>query len=108
MNSPSAHHAIFSLFDGSISHMDIWVMIGLCGQSLFFMRFFIQWIASEKSRKSVIPEVFWYFSLGGGIILLAYAVHRQDPVFILGQAIGLLVYFRNIMLVWREKAEAAK
>lgn len=101
-----AHHQIFSIFDGDISNADIWIMIGLCGQSLFFLRFFIQWITSEKIGKSVIPEVFWYFSLGGGIILLAYAVHRQDPVFILGQSIGLLVYIRNIMLVWQEKAAA--
>jgi lipid-A-disaccharide synthase-like uncharacterized protein len=77
----------------------IWLAIGLIGQSLFFMRFFIQWIASEKARKSVIPNAFWYFSLGGGIILLAYAIFRKDPVFILGQSVGLFIYVRNIYFV---------
>lgn len=99
----SAHHLIFDLFLGPVTGADIWLLIGFAGQALFFMRFLIQWIISEKSGKSVIPEVFWYFSLGGGIILLAYAVYRQDPVFIMGQAVGLLVYLRNIMLVWRHK-----
>lgn len=105
MSAP-AHHQILSIFDGVFTNADMWVMIGLGGQSLFFLRFLIQWLTSEKMGKSVIPEVFWYFSLGGGIILVAYAVHRQDPVFIIGQSIGLLVYIRNIMLVWREKSSA--
>jgi lipid-A-disaccharide synthase-like uncharacterized protein len=77
----------------------IWVMIGLLGQSLFFLRFFFQWLESEKKKDSVIPHIFWYFSIGGGAILLAYAVYRKDPVFILGQGMGLIVYFRNLMLI---------
>lgn len=104
----AAHHQIYSIFHGGITYADMWVMIGLGGQMLFFLRFLIQWVQSEKLGKSVIPEVFWYFSLGGGIILTAYAVYRQDPVFILGQSIGLLVYIRNIMLVWREKSSASE
>lgn len=74
----------------------IWLTIGFLGQALFFMRFFVQWIASEKAKKSVVPDLFWYFSLGGGAVLLFYAIHRQDPVFILGQSMGLLIYLRNI------------
>lgn len=76
----------------------VWLGIGLVGQSLFFMRFVVQWIASERLGESVLPRAFWYFSLGGGIVLLAYAVHRRDPVFAIGQATGLLIYSRNLML----------
>jgi lipid-A-disaccharide synthase-like uncharacterized protein len=63
------------------------------------MRFFVQWLASEKAKKRTIPVAFWYFSVIGGIILLAYAIHQKDPVFILGQATGLLIYFRNLWLI---------
>jgi len=81
----------------------VWVTIGLIGQCLFFMRFLVQWLVSEKLGRSVIPDVFWYFSIGGGLILLAYAIYRADPVFILGQSTGLIVYIRNIVLVRRHK-----
>ena len=92
------------------SHLTLWVAIGFLGQAMFSMRFIFQWIHSERAKKSVIPEVFWYFSLAGGAILLAYAIYRGDPVFILGQGMGLLIYLRNIYFVWREKlaAKAAK
>ncbi len=76
-----------------------WVGIGLIGQTLFFMRFFVQWLATEKARKSVIPTAFWYFSLAGGATLLAYSIYRQDPVFILGQSLGLFIYLRNLYFV---------
>ncbi len=85
----------------------IWLGIGFLGQALFSMRFIIQWITSEKQKKSVIPTAFWYFSLGGGVTLLSYAIFRQDPVFILGQAGGLLVYSRNLYFVLRDRGEAA-
>ncbi len=84
----------------------IWVAVGLIGQLLFSMRFIIQWLASEKARKSVVPEVFWWFSIGGGLILLAYAIHRRDPVFILGQCTGIFIYARNLWLVHAEKQRA--
>lgn len=77
----------------------IWLGIGFLGQGLFFMRFFVQWLASEKERRSVIPRAFWYFSLLGGITLLTYSIYRQDPVFILGQATGLLIYTRNLYFI---------
>ena len=76
-----------------------WVALGFLGQFFFFSRFFIQWIVSEKKKRSVIPDAFWYFSILGGAILLAYALYRRDPVFIAGQSIGLFVYFRNLWLI---------
>lgn len=68
---------------------------------MFFMRFLVQWIASEKERKSVIPQSFWYFSIAGSLILLAYAIWRQDPVIMLGQSTGFIIYFRNLYLINR-------
>ncbi len=81
---------------------EIWLVIGFLGQFLFFLRFLVQWIVSERRGRSTIPLPFWYFSLAGGAILLAYAIHRADPVFIMGQAGGLLVYSRNLILIRRE------
>lgn len=86
----------------------VWLGIGFCGQALFSMRFLLQWIATERQRRSVIPTAFWYFSLAGGITLLGYAIHRQDPVFIVGQAGGLVVYLRNLYFVRREQSAVAK
>jgi lipid-A-disaccharide synthase-like uncharacterized protein len=75
-----------------------WYVLGFIGQLMFSSRFFVQWIASERSRRVVIPELFWYFSLLGGATLLVYAIHRRDPVFAVGQGAGLIVYVRNLML----------
>lgn len=85
----------------------IWLTIGFGGQFLFSMRFIVQWACSELSKKSVIPIAFWYFSVGGGITLLAYAIHKRDPVFIVGQLFGLLVYSRNLWFIYKEKKLAA-
>jgi lipid-A-disaccharide synthase-like uncharacterized protein len=84
----------------------VWLAIGFLGQGLFFMRFFVQWLASERKGKSHIPISFWYFSLGGSMILLTYAIYRLDPVFICGQLFGVLVYVRNLQLIDRVKARA--
>jgi lipid-A-disaccharide synthase-like uncharacterized protein len=84
----------------------IWLGVGFLGQALFFMRFFVQWIQSEREGRSVIPVAFWYFSLAGGAILLIYAIYKKDPVFILGQAAGFLIYSRNLYFIWRGKATA--
>ena len=81
--------------------IDYWLWIGLGAQLLFFMRFFIQWIVSEKKKQSTIPIHFWYLSLAGGLGLFTYAVHIRDIVFILGQGLGLLVYIRNLMLIYK-------
>ena len=78
------------------------LIIGLSGQLLFFMRFFLQWLISEKRKKSVIPPSFWYFSLAGGIVLLIYAVLRKDLVFILGQSCGVIIYARNLRLIYKD------
>lgn len=78
-----------------------WLLVGFAGQALFSARFIAQWLSSEKVKKSVVPAAFWYFSVAGGLALLAYAIHRKDPVFIVGQAAGLLIYFRNLQFLWR-------
>jgi lipid-A-disaccharide synthase-like uncharacterized protein len=80
-----------------------WLGVGFLAQLLFAMRFIVQWVASEKARRSIVPETFWYFSVAGGALLLAYAVYRLDPVFMLGQATGLLIYARNIHFIWAHK-----
>ncbi|MEM8979471.1 MAG: lipid-A-disaccharide synthase N-terminal domain-containing protein [Pseudomonadota bacterium] len=80
-----------------------WVLIGLSGQLMFTGRFLVQWIASERARKSIVPLAFWWFSIGGGVILLAYAIYRKDPVFILGQSMGLFIYMRNLWLIKVDK-----
>lgn len=85
-----------------------WLGLGLTGQLLFSARFIIQWLVSEYQRRSVIPQVFWYFSLSGGLVLLTYAIHKRDPVFILGQGMGLLVYLRNIVLIRRQASSQAQ
>lgn len=76
-----------------------WVIFGFFAQAMFMMRFLVQWIASERARQSIVPVAFWYFSLIGGVTLLAYAIHRRDPVFMFGQALGLLIYIRNLWLI---------
>ena len=81
----------------------LWIVIGFAGQALFTARFVVQWIASERAKKSLIPVAFWFFSFGGGVVLLAYAIHRGDPVFIAGQAGGLVIYLRNLWLIRKEK-----
>ncbi len=82
---------------------DYWQVIGFAGQGIFTARFLVQWAASEKKRDSVIPVAFWWLSILGGFNLLAYSIYRRDPVFILGQSMGLFVYGRNLMLVARKK-----
>lgn len=85
----------------------IWLVIGFAAQMMFSARFLVQWIASERMRKSIVPEAFWYFSFAGGAMLLSYAIYRQDPVFIMGQAFGLIVYSRNIYFLWTQPRDGA-
>jgi len=84
-------------------NLEFWLVLGLFGQLMFFMRFFVQWLESERQKKSVIPVSFWYLSLAGSAILAIYAIHIKDPVFILGQSMGFFIYIRNLMLIKKER-----
>lgn len=84
----------------------IWLCVGLLGQVAFMMRFVIQWITSERRGESVIPVAFWFFSLGGSLILLSYAIHIRSLPFVLGQSFGFVVYVRNLMLIYKKQATA--
>jgi lipid-A-disaccharide synthase-like uncharacterized protein len=95
------------LHDVFINSLDWWVILGLAAQGLFTMRFLVQWIASERAGRSVIPLAFWWFSIVGGVLLLGYALYRKDAVFILGQAFGVFVYLRNLHFVMRERRQTA-
>lgn len=96
-----AHAVGGYLFDVFAMTFDWWVLLGFVAQAMFTMRFVVQWIASEREGKSVIPLAFWIFSIGGGLLLLGYALYRRDPVFIVGQAFGVFVYLRNLYFVLR-------
>jgi lipid-A-disaccharide synthase-like uncharacterized protein len=95
------------LHDVFVGNMDWGILIGYVAQILFAMRFVVQWIASERAGRSVIPNAFWFFSIGGGIMLLGYALYRKDPVFIIGQAFGVFVYLRNLQFVMRSGGQGA-
>ena len=93
---------------GHIKNMNkLWLGIGFFAQILFSARFLVQWLASERAGKSIVPLVFWYLSIAGSGLLLAYAIHRKDPVFILGQSMGIFIYSRNLYLIRREKKTAS-
>jgi lipid-A-disaccharide synthase-like uncharacterized protein len=93
------------LLDVFVTHFDWWVILGFVAQLMFTGRFLVQWIESEREGRSVIPIAFWLFSIAGGLMLLAYALYRRDPVFIAGQAFGVFVYVRNLQLVMRERGD---
>lgn len=96
-----------SLLDKTIAILsNPWIIIGFAGQFLFMMRFVVQWVSSERAKKSILPVAFWFFSLGGGVVLLAYAIHQHDPVFIAGQGLGLFIYLRNLALIFGKKQES--
>ena len=91
-----------------VNQLDWWIILGFVAQVLFTMRFVVQWVASERAGKSIIPFSFWTFSIGGGALLLIYAIVRRDPVYILGQGLSLVIYFRNVSFVLRERRSAAQ
>ncbi|MBB6464505.1 lipid-A-disaccharide synthase N-terminal domain-containing protein [Aminobacter carboxidus] len=91
------------LHDVFIAQFDGWILLGFVAQGFFTMRFVVQWLASERAKRSVVPIAFWFFSLGGGALLLIYAIKRQDPVFIAGQGLGLFIYIRNLWLIANER-----
>ena len=96
------------LYDVFIDKADMWLIIGIGGQLLFTARFLVQWIASERAGRSVVPLAFWLFSIGGGMITLIYGIHKREPVIIMGQALSIFIYLRNLMLIFRPKDKAAK
>ena len=103
---PNLPHVVGQFInDVFVKQFDWWVVLGFTAQLMFTGRFLVQWIASEKQGRSVIPIAFWIFSIAGGLLLFAYALHRVDPVFILGQAFGVFVYARNLYLVIREREQ---
>jgi lipid-A-disaccharide synthase-like uncharacterized protein len=89
-----------------MSEEQVWLIVGFTGQLFFTARFLVQWLTSERARRSIVPKAFWYFSIGGGITILCYAIHREDPVFIVGQASGLLIYLRNLYFLSQERGPA--
>lgn len=87
-------------------NLTFWIILGFVGQLFFTMRFVVQWIATETKKKSVVPTMFWYFSILGSMLLLSYAIYRKDPVFILGQSFGIIVYTRNLYFIHKEKKKS--
>lgn len=91
------------LHDVFVAKLDAWVALGWFAQALFSGRFLVQWLASERAKRSVVPVAFWYFSVTGGLLLFIYALSRRDPVFIVGQGAGLFIYLRNLWFIHRER-----
>lgn len=96
------------LHDVFVKNFTWWAMFGIFGQLLFMMRFVVQWIASEKAGRSVVPLAFWFFSIGGAAVVLAYGIHKRDPVIILGQSLSFFIYFRNLALIAKERRQRGK
>jgi len=94
------------LLGGQLTGGDLWILIGLLGQFIFFMRFVVQWIATERAKRSVVPVAFWYLSLAGTVITLTYAIYRRDPVFIPAFSLNMLIYFRNLYFIHRRATVA--
>ena len=95
------------LYDIFVAKFDFWLLFGLLAQLMFAGRFLVQWIASERAGKSVVPMAFWFCSMGGGLMTLVYGVVKREPVIILGQALATIIYIRNIMLIWKNRAKAS-
>ena len=91
------------LHDVFVGNLDWAILVGYLAQAMFAMLFVVQWIASERAGHSVVPTAFWIFSIGGGLMLLGYALYRKDPVFIIGQAFGVFVYLRNLQFILRDR-----
>jgi len=107
MNADLAQKLSQYFYDVFVVHFDAWVILGFVAQAMFTARFLVQWIATERARASVIPISFWFFSVAGGFLLLIYALYRKDPVFIAGQAFGLIVYLRNLYFIVTHGRQAA-
>ena len=93
-------------YDAFVAKFDFWLIFGIVAQLLFAARFLVQWISSERAGKSVIPFAFWFFSMGGGLMTLAYGIVKREPVIILGQGLSTIIYVRNIMLILKERRQS--
>ena len=93
------------LYDVFVAKFDFWLLFGLVAQILFGARFIVQWIASERAGRSVMPLAFWFFSMAGGVMTLVYGLVRREPVIIFGQLLAIIIYLRNLMLIFKEKRE---
>lgn len=91
------------LYEVFVEKFSLWLALGLFGQGLFAARFLVQWLASERAGRSVVPLAFWFFSIGGGLITLVYGIKQREPVIIMGQSLSIFIYVRNLMLIGREK-----
>lgn len=105
MGERPVDYVVDYLYSVFIQNFDFWLLFGLLAQAMFMMRFVVQWIASERVGKSIVPIAFWFFSIAGGIMLFVYGLIRREPVLILGQGLGLIIYFRNLLLIFREKRQ---
>jgi lipid-A-disaccharide synthase-like uncharacterized protein len=95
-------------YDVFIGKFDFWLAFGLVAQLMFAARFLVQWIASERAGKSVVPMAFWFFSIGGGLLTLLYGIVKREPIIIIGQLLSNIIYVRNIMLIWKNKASGSQ
>lgn len=95
------------LYEVFVDKADIWLLIGVGGQLLFAARFIVQWIASERAGRSVVPVAFWLFSIGGGLVTLVYGLYKKEPVIIFGQSLSVFIYVRNLVLIGKEKRQKA-
>ena len=91
------------LYDVFVARFDLWLVFGIAAQILFAMRFVVQWIASERAGRSVMPTAFWFFSIAGGSMILTYGIVRREPIIIIGQVLAVFIYVRNLMLIWKER-----
>ena len=93
------------LYDVFVARFDLWLVFGIVAQVLFAMRFVVQWVASERAGRSVMPVAFWFFSMAGGLLTLVYGIVRREPIIILGQVLSVFIYVRNLRLIMRERRE---
>jgi lipid-A-disaccharide synthase-like uncharacterized protein len=92
------------LYDVFVARFDFWLAFGLSAQLFFTARFLVQWISSERAGKSIVPIAFWFFSMGGGLLTLIYGLEKREPIIVLGQALSMIVYIRNVILIVRARA----
>jgi lipid-A-disaccharide synthase-like uncharacterized protein len=96
------------LYDVFVAKFDFWLLFGLIAQLMFAGRFLVQWIASERAGKSVVPMAFWFFSIGGGLMTLIYGIVKREPVIIIGQLLANIIYVRNVMLIWKNRGSGSQ